>query len=70
MLCSSGDLMKVLEATLLSGEMKDAFYRDNCSAERSSDKVRQLFASMTSEQRKDIRTAFKKNGYSINGGSC
>jgi hypothetical protein len=70
MLCASGDLMKVLEDTPLSKEMKDTFYQDNCSSERSSEKVRQLFASMTPEQRKDIRTAFKKNGYSINGGSC
>ncbi len=70
MLCASGDLEKVLAATQLSNEMKDAFYRYNCSAERSSDKIRQLYASMTSEQRKDIRTAFKEKGYSINGGSC
>jgi hypothetical protein len=70
MLCVSGDLGKVLEATQLSAEMKDAFYRYNCSAERSSDKLKQLYASMTPEQRKDIRTAFKVNGYTINGGTC
>ena len=70
MLCSSGDLLKVLEATHLSREMKDSFYRYNCSAERSSDKLKQLYASMTPEQRKDIRTAFKEKGYSVNGGSC
>jgi hypothetical protein len=70
MLCVSGDLGKVLEATHLSAEMKDAFYRYNCSAERSSEKLKQLYASMTSEQRKDIRTAFKMNGYTINGGTC
>jgi hypothetical protein len=69
-LCASGDLEKVLETTQLSKEMKDNFYRYNCSAERSSDKVKQLFASMTSEQRKDIRNAFIQNGYSINAGSC
>jgi hypothetical protein len=70
MLCASGDLEKVLESTHLSKEMKDTFYRDNCSAERSSDKVKQLFASMTPEQRKDIRNAFKEKGYTVNGGSC
>ena len=68
MLCVSGDLEKVLEATHLSKEMKDTFYKYNCSAERSSDKVKQLFLSMTCEERKDIKTAFKANGYSINGG--
>jgi len=70
MLCASGDLVKVLEATQLSNEMKDNLYKYNCSAERSGEKVKQLFVSMTPEQRKDIRTAFKKQGYSINGGSC
>ncbi len=70
MLCASGDLVKVLEATHLSKEMKETFYQYNCSAERSGDKVKQIYASMTSEQRKDIRTAFKEKGYSINGGAC
>ncbi len=70
MLCASGDMEKVLAATHLSTEMKDSLYRYNCSAERSSDKVKQLFASLTCEQRKDIRAAFKLNGYSINSGSC
>jgi hypothetical protein len=70
MLCTSGDLEKVLEATQLSKEMKDDFYRYNCSAERSSDKVKQLYASMTAEQRREVRNAFKQNGYSINAGSC
>jgi hypothetical protein len=70
MLCVSGDLLKVLEATHFSNEMKETFYQYNCSAERSQDKVKQMYASMTPEQRKDIRTAFKKNGYLINSGNC
>jgi hypothetical protein len=70
MLCTSGDLEKVLEATELSKETKDEFYRYNCSAERSSDKLKQLYASMTSEQRREVRNAFKQKGYSINAGSC
>jgi hypothetical protein len=70
MLCVSGDLLKVLETTHFSKEMKETFYRYHCSAERSFDKVKQIYTSMTPEQRKDIRTAFKKNGYSINSGLC
>ncbi len=70
MLCASGDLARVLEATHFNKEMKETFYQYNCSAERSFDKVKQIYASMTPEQRKDIRTAFKKNGYSINSGEC
>lgn len=70
MLCTSGDLARVLEDTHFSKEMKETFYQSNCSAERSSDKVKQIYTSMTPEQRKDIRTAFKKNGYLINSGNC
>ena len=70
MLCTSGDLLKVLEDTKFSGEMKERFYQSQCSADRSYDKVKQIYTAMTSDQRKDIRTAFKKNGYSINSGSC
>ncbi|MCK9419357.1 MAG: hypothetical protein M0R70_08270 [Nitrospirae bacterium] len=71
MLCASGDLEKVLAATTqLSPEMKDSFYKYNCSIERSGDKVKQLFVTMTKEQRKDIRSAFKANGYDINRMAC
>ena len=70
MLCASGDLRKVLEATHLNGEMKDTIYQYSCSEERSSDKVKRIYASLTPEQKKDIMTAFKEQGFSINGGTC
>lgn len=69
LLCKSGDLEKVLGDTQLSKEMKDSLYKYNCSTERSGEKITQIYASMTSKERKDIRTAFKKNGYEINHGS-
>jgi hypothetical protein len=68
MLCTSGDMEKVLATTHLSKDMKDAFYKHSCSEERSRGELKQLYASMTSEQRKDLKTAFKKNGYSVNAG--
>jgi hypothetical protein len=70
MLCKSGDLEKVLAASHLTDELKDSLYKSNCSAERSSDKVNQIFASMTIAQRKDIRSAFRANGYDINRMAC
>jgi hypothetical protein len=63
-------LKKYLLATHLSTEMKDILYQDSCSAERSGEKVKQLYASMTPEQRKDIKDAFRKCGYDINYISC
>jgi hypothetical protein len=70
MLCTSGDLEKVLASTQLSMEMKDTLYRSNCSAERSADKVQQIYVSMTPDQRKDIKNAFRKAGYDINYLPC
>ena len=68
LLCKSGDMEKVLADTHLSKEMKDNLYKYNCSSERSGEKITEIYASMTPEQRKDIRTAFIKNGYEINHG--
>ncbi len=70
MLCTSGDLEKVLAATHLSEEMKGSIYKYNCSPERSGDKVKQIYASMTVKERKDIKIAFRKNGYEINHLLC
>ncbi len=70
LLCASGGLLKVLETTQFGEEMKEEFFQSNCSAERSFDRVKQIYKAMTREQRKDIRTAFKKNGYAINSGAC
>ncbi len=70
MLCASGDLEKVLLDSNLSKERKDDIYKYNCSAERSGEKVKQIYASMTAVERKDIKNAFRKNGYEINHILC
>jgi hypothetical protein len=70
MICTSGDLEKVLLSSHLNQETKDSLYKYNCSAERSREKVKQIYASMTVEERKDIKSAFRKNGYMINYMSC
>jgi hypothetical protein len=70
MFCESGDLRKILEGTSFPQEMKDSVYRDNCGPERSSEKVKRLYASMTPEQRKELRRSFQSNGYDINYIPC
>jgi hexokinase len=70
MFCESGDLKKILSETQLPQEMKDSMFEYNCGTGQSKEKVKQLFASMTPEQRKDLRTAFRKNGYDINYIPC
>ncbi len=70
LLCTSGDLEKVLASSQLSKEMKADLYKYNCSSERSGEKVKQIYASMTVEQRKDIKRAFRSNGFDINYLPC
>ncbi len=71
LLCASGDLDKVLADTHLEPVTKNALYKYSCSTtERSAERVKQIYASMTVEQRKDIKSAFRKNGYAINKFAC
>jgi len=70
MFCETGELGKILIDTELPQAMKDNIYQYNCGAERSNEKARQLYASMTPAQRKDFRSAFRKHGYDINYFPC
>ena len=70
MLCESNDLRKVLADTHFDQELKDNLYKFTCSPERSGEQVKKIYASMSSEQRKDLRKAFAKNGYEINYMPC
>ena len=70
MFCSSGDLQKILAGTQLSQDMKDNLYQHNCGPDRSSGKVRQIYASLTPDLRKELRKSFKDHGYDINYMPC
>ena len=70
MFCESGDLQKILVGTQLPSETKEELYRFSCGPERSKERVKQIFALMTPAQRKDLRLAFKNNGYDINYLQC
>jgi hypothetical protein len=70
MFCETGELRKIITDTELPQPMKDDLYQYNCGAERSTEKARQLYASMTPLQRKNLRHAFKKHGYDINYFPC
>lgn len=68
--CASGDLLSVLADTLLPQELRDGLFRATCSEERSRATVKDLYGRMTAEQRKELRTAFKRHGYDINYLPC
>jgi hypothetical protein len=71
MFCESGDMQKILAATTTLGQdKKDDLYGSNCGQDRSNGRVREVYASMTPEQRRDLRQAFKKSGYDINAMRC
>jgi hypothetical protein len=71
MFCESEDLERILaDAGKLGQDMKDQLYRYNCSSDRSPDRIRQIYSSLTREQRKDLRQAFRENGYDINAMPC
>jgi hypothetical protein len=70
MLCESGDLRKVLSDTQLPQPIKEDLYRYNCSPEKSREKIKQIYESMTEDQRRDLRLSFANNGYMINYLPC
>jgi hypothetical protein len=71
MFCESGDLQRILAATTTIGQdQKDDLYGSNCGQDRSNDRVKKIYATMTTEQRRDLRQAFKKNGYDVNAMRC
>lgn len=70
MLCDSGDLRKILkDATKIPETTKEEIYQFNC-VNRSGERVKEIYAAMTPEERKDLRNAFKLNGYDINYLPC
>jgi hypothetical protein len=70
MLCESGDLNKILADTKLPQNIKNDLYKYNCTPSQSRDKVKEIYSSMTSEQRRELRLAFQLHGYDINLMAC
>jgi len=68
--CQSGDLKKILADTALTQQTRDELYESNCGPDHTSAKVKKIYASLTADQRKDLRRAFVRNGYEINYIHC
>lgn len=70
LLCDSGDLRKILkDAKKIPEDTRELIYKSNC-INRSAEKVKEIYAAMTPEERKDLRNAFRLNGYDINYLPC
>lgn len=64
-LCASGDLQRVLLDSALAPELKADLTQYLCSGERSPEKARHLYSSMTDGQQKDLLRSFKRQGYDL-----
>lgn len=69
LLCESGDLSKILNDTHLPQDVKDNLYKYNCT-QRSGEKVKEIYASLMPEQRRELRFSFQMHGYDINHMAC
>lgn len=65
LLCTSGDLRKIVDEAGLPEDMRGGLYEAQCT-ERSREKLDSLYASLGSEQRDALKSAFRRHGYEIN----
>src|SRR5512136_20359 len=65
MLCASGDLKKVLDDSALPREIKDSLYKAQC-LDRSKESVKKIYASLTDDQKEELKFSFQKHGYYVN----
>jgi hypothetical protein len=65
MLCTAGDLEKVLSDSQLPQDVKAGLYRAQC-VERTREAVDTMYASLAPEQQEALKSAFRKHGYEIN----
>ena len=70
MLCSSGDLKKVLRRAELPEEIKEDIYEYACTEHRSNKKMISLYTFLTPEEKKSLKRAFVRHGYTVNSVPC
>ncbi len=65
MLCTSGDLQKVLADFAIPEDIRASLYEAQCT-DRSRDKLDSIYASLSHDQQDALKSAFRKHGYEIN----
>lgn len=65
MLCASGDFRKILDDSALPQEIKDSLYKAQC-LDRSKESVKRIYASLTDDQKEELKFSFQKHGYYVN----
>ena len=70
MICRSGDLEAVLSETSMPDDLKKDLYRYNCTDERSKERVVALYNYLSPDEKEELKTAFRRHGYTINYVPC
>jgi hypothetical protein len=70
MICKSGDLEAVLSETSMPDDLKKDLYRYNCTDERSKERVVALYNYLSPEEKDELKSAFRRHGYTINYVPC
>lgn len=70
MLCETGDLITVLNNAELPEEIKKDLYEYACTEQQSNEKVISLYTFLTPEEKKSLKQAFVRQGYTINSVPC
>jgi hypothetical protein len=70
MICRSGDLKRVLDETSIPEDLRQEFYRYNCTQEHSKEKVVSLYLFLSPEEKEELKSAFRRHGYTINFVPC
>ncbi len=70
LLCKTDDLKRVLEQAKTIDELtRQSLYKYTC-LELNGEQVKKIYSDLSPEQRKDLRLAFRKEGYDINYYPC
>jgi len=64
-LCASGDFKKILDDTKLPQDVKQSLYQAQC-VDHSRENVKKIYASLTPEQKRDLKFNFQMQGYYVN----
>ncbi len=65
MLCETEDFGKIIAAAAIPQDKKDNFYKALCK-DRSGEKVRNLYASFSEQEKDSLKLSFQTQGYDIN----
>ncbi len=69
-LCESGDFRRVLRDAEIPEHLKPQFYEYVCTENVSKEKVVSLYQFLTPDERKSLKRAFVKHGYTVNYVPC